>query len=76
MRKGKDQMREDLLKTFPEEKKAIDQYFILVRDARAAAKYFFLFKLLPKWVGSLFGGFFTSTFHQWNQKTTCATSIY
>lgn len=47
---GKDAWKNQLIQTFPEEKKAIETFFSMVRKATSQGKAWVIVKVLPLWI--------------------------
>lgn len=69
MFKGK-KLKEDLLAKFPNERDAIEKYFVFVRQALKASQSYFLLKFLPRFLEYYFGKWLNATFYSWAEKTT------
>ena len=45
-----EEMKKELIKHFPEEKDAINSYKTIQNRAKSLTNYFFILKVLPKWI--------------------------
>jgi all-trans-retinol 13,14-reductase len=68
--KGRENLQNMLHSRFPNDKTAIDQYFILVKEAVRANRGFFMEKAMPQFASKLFGGFMRRKFAKYSKRTT------
>ena len=69
-RKGKDNLKADLIKWFPDEEKAIERYFELVTEVAMSAKGFYSDRIFSRWLGNIVGYFSRKKFLKLSDKTT------
>ena len=69
-RKGKDNLKADLIKWFPEEQKAIEKYFDLMNEVALSAKGFYSDRIFSKWLGNIIGYFSRKKFLKLSDRTT------
>ncbi len=68
--KGTQNFKENLIKEFPEEKEAIDQYINMIYDVDRAGKTFFAEKVLPDPIRWVSGGFLRKKLLKYSRQTT------
>ena len=68
--KGKDNLKADLIKWFPDEEKAIEQYFNLINEVAVAARSYYSDRVFSKWLGNIIGFFNRKKFLKFSDKTT------
>lgn len=69
-RKGKANLKADLHKWFPNEEKAIEQYFKLVDEVADASRGYYTDRVFSRWLGNIIGYFARKKFHKLSDKTT------
>jgi all-trans-retinol 13,14-reductase len=69
-RKGKDNLKADLIKWFPGEEKAIEKYFTLISRVAVSAKGYYSDRIFSRWLGNIIGYFSRRKFLQLSDKTT------
>jgi len=68
--KGKDNLKADLIKWFPDEQKAIEQYFDLVTQVAISAKGYYTDRAFSRWLGNILGYFSRKKFLKLSDRTT------
>jgi all-trans-retinol 13,14-reductase len=69
-RKGKDNLKADLISWFPQEEKAINQYFELISQVALGQRSFYNDRVFSRWLGNLIGFFNRRKFLKLSDKTT------
>ena len=69
-RKGKENLKADLIKWFPEEAKGIEQYFMLVDQVAEAQRGFYMDRGFSRWLGNIIGYFARKKFQKLSDRTT------
>ena len=69
-RKGKDNLKADLIRWFPTEQKAIDQYFNLVNDVAVASRSYYSDRVFSRWLGNITGYFARKKFRKLSDRST------
>ncbi len=69
-RKGKSNLKADLIKWFPAEEKAIEAYFRLVDDATGASRGYYTDRAFSRWLGNIIGYFTRGKFLKVSDRTT------
>jgi all-trans-retinol 13,14-reductase len=67
---GKEKLQQQLYEYFPNDRKAIDEYFIKIKKAASSGSLFFLQKSFPKILQYTIGWIFTRLFHRYSSQTT------
>lgn len=70
VRQGKENVRKELVRVFPEEEKAIDEFIALMEKAKWQAGKFATFKIFPKWLQFLTSQLLCSTYINYASRTT------
>lgn len=68
--KGVENFKAELLKSFPEEREAIDAYVKLVFKANKAMGKFYMSKAIPSILNTLIGSFMRKGYYEFTDKTT------
>ncbi|MCO4794814.1 MAG: NAD(P)/FAD-dependent oxidoreductase [Bacteriovoracaceae bacterium] len=68
-RSGRENLQNDLIQRFPEEEEAIKKYISLVRQINRDLSFFFLDRIVPKFVGTLLRKLTKNKFRQYSQLT-------
>jgi all-trans-retinol 13,14-reductase len=68
--KGKDNLKADLIRWFPEENKGIEQYFDLITEVAVSAKGFYSDRIFSRRLGNIMGFFTRRKFLKHADKTT------
>lgn len=68
---GKENLRQQLYEYFPEEKQAIDRYFVFLDQATKRFRFYFVEKVLPPWLRHTLGKIF-----RWRLKPYSSVSTY
>ncbi|KAL7562918.1 hypothetical protein ACA910_000287 [Epithemia clementina (nom. ined.)] len=70
VRQGQDQVRAELVRVFPQETKAIDEFLALMEKAKWQAGQFATFKIFPPWLQFLTSQLLCSTYIRYASQTT------
>ncbi len=68
--KGIENQQKQLIAYFPEEQRAIEKYFELVKNAAAHSKLFFGERAMPYWLSNTLGYFMRKKFYSYSDRTT------
>lgn len=67
---GEENQIQELLKSFPEEEKAIRTYYSMIRNMGAATSMFFGEKSMPQWLSNFMGSLLRKKFYKYSDQTT------
>ena len=69
-RKGKDNLKADLISWFPAEEKAINRYFELIAEVALGQRSFYNDRVFSRWLGNIIGFFNRKKFLKLSDQTT------
>lgn len=70
VREGMDNVREELIKHFPQEKDAIEKFLEIMEKAKWQAGQFATFRIFPRWLQFIMSQFLCSTYIRYASMTT------
>jgi all-trans-retinol 13,14-reductase len=70
LRKGKENLKADLIKWFPAEEDGINEYFRLVNEVSVAGRGFYTDRVFSRWLGNIVGFFSRRKFLKFSDRTT------